>query len=214
MIPLKDKKAEEYALYIQELVTQLKKKSKKAVAENAQYIVDGTMYNGRIGETFYLFPDKAPSQEIIDRYEKCKPYFGTGEFAVPFEEHLSHKQMTVIFKDGDLIIRKDRGLLIDRLTENNLRSNIEYAKNNYEIDWDNAKIFIYPYKTIYFYISDSFEVTLAGGRADLRDSNYWFTIPFTEEFDYKDIRKMCRKFEEEHPLDEKYLNESSFTIIL
>ena len=213
MIPLKDKKAEEYALYIQELVTQLKKKSKKAVAENAQYIVDGTMYNGRIGETFYLFPDKAPSQEIIDRYEKCKPYFGTGEFAVPFEEHLSHKQMTVMFCGNDLVIRKDRGIFIERLTENNLRSGIEYAKENYVIDWDNAKIFIFPYKSIYFFISDSFESDLSG-RADTRDPNNWFNIPFTEDFDYKAIRQMCRDFEVSHPLNKKYINESSFSMTL
>lgn len=212
MIPLKDKKAEAYALHIQDIVTQLKKKSKKAIAENEQYIVDGAVYNGRIGETFYLFPNDAPSQEIIDRYEKCKPYFGTGEFAVPFEEHLSHKQMTVMFCGNDLVIRKDRGLIIDRLTENNLRSNIEYAKENYVINWDNAKIFLFPYKTIYFYISDSFEVTLGGGRADLRDPNNWFSIPFSEDFDYKEIRKMCRDYEESHPLDKKYINESSFTM--
>ena len=110
MTPLKDKKAEAYALHIQDIVTQLKKKTKKAIAENEQYIVDGAAYNGRIGETFYLFPNDAPSQEIIDRYEKCKPYFGTGEFAVPFEEHLSHKQMTVMFCGNDLVIRKDRVL--------------------------------------------------------------------------------------------------------
>ncbi len=213
MTPLKDKKAEAYALHIQDIVTQLKKKTKKAIAENEQYIVDGAAYNGRIGETFYLFPNDAPSQEIIDRYEKCKPYFGTGEFAVPFEEHLSHKQMTVMFCGNDLVIRKDRGIFIERLTENNLRSGIEYAKENYVIDWDNAKIFIFPYKSIYFFISDSFESDL-GGRADTRDPNNWFSIPFTEDFDYKAIRKMCREFEEEHPLDPKYINESTFTITL
>jgi hypothetical protein len=212
MIPLKDKEAEAYAIHIQELITQLKKKSKKAIAENEQYIIDGAMYNGRIGETFYLFPDDAPSQEIIDRYEKCKPYFGKGEFAVSFEEHLSHKQMTVIFSGNDLVIRKDRGLIIDRLTENNLRNNIEYAKENYVIDWDNAQIFIFPYKTNYFYISDSFEVVLGGGRADLKDSNNWFSIPFTEKFDYKVIRQMCLDYANTHPLDEKYINESFFTL--
>ena len=213
MTPLKDKKAEEYALHIQELVSQLKKKSKKALSENEQYIVDGAKYNGRIGETFYLFPNDAPSQDIIDRYEKCKPYFGTGEYDIPFEEHLSHKQMTVMFSGNDLVIRKDRGLFIDRLTENNLRRNIEYAKENYVIDWDNAKIFIFPYKSISFYISDSFEETLPG-RGALRNPNYWFSIPFTEDFDYKAIRQMCRDYEKEHPLDKKYINESSFTMTL
>ena len=114
MTPLKDPKAEEYALHIQEIVSQLKKTSKKALAENEAYIVPPEVakekYGGRIGETFYLFPNEAPSQEIIDAYEKVKPYYGTGEDAVSFEMHLSHRQMTVMFVDGDLVIRKDRNL--------------------------------------------------------------------------------------------------------
>ena len=76
-----------------------------------------------------------------------------------------------------------------------------------------SKEIIFPYKSIYFFISDSFESDL-GGRADTRDPNNWFSIPFTEDFDYKAIRKMCREFEEEHPLDPKYINESTFTITL
>lgn len=206
MTPLKDPKAEEYALHIQEIVNQLKKTSKKAKAENEAYIVPFEIakekYGGRIGETFYLFPHDAPSQEIIDAYERVKPYYGTGEDAVSFERHLSHRQMTIMFVDGDLVIRKDRNLFIDRLTEQCLRERIQYAKENYTIDWDNAKIYIFPYKTIYFYISDSFEVTLGGGRSDLRNPNNWFSIPFTEDFDYKEIREKCRDFAAAHPLDE------------
>jgi len=37
MPPLNDPKAEEYALHIQEIVSQLKKTSKKALAENEAY---------------------------------------------------------------------------------------------------------------------------------------------------------------------------------
>ncbi len=206
MTPLKDPKAEAYALHIQEIVKQLKKTSKKAKAENEAYIVPPEIakekYGGRVGESFYLFPNDAPSQEIIDAYERVKPYYGTGEDAVSFEMHLSHRQMTIMFVDGDLVIRKDRNLFIDRLTEQCLAERIQYAKENYTIDWDNAKIFIFPYKTIYFYISDSFEVTLGGGRSDLRNPQNWFTIPFSEDFDYKAIREQCREFVVAHPLDE------------
>ncbi len=206
MIPLKDTKAEEYAQHIQQLVNQLKKTSKKAIAENEAYLVPPEVakekYGGRVGETFYCFPDDAPSQEIIDAYERVKPYYGTGEDAVSFEMHLSHRQMTVMFVDGDLVIRKDRELHIDRLTENNLRDRIQYAKDNYNIDWNEAKIFIFPYKTTYFYISDSFEVTLGGGRSDLRNPYNWFTIPFTEDFDYSEIRRQCREFAKSRPLEE------------
>ena len=204
MTPLKDPKAEEYALHIQEIVSQLKKTSKKALAENEAYIVPPEVakekYGGRIGETFYLFPNEAPSQEIIDAYERAKPYYGTGEDAVSFEMHLSHRQMTVMFVDGDLVIRKDRNLCIDRLTEDCLRERIQYAKENYVIDWEKAKIFIFPYKTIYFFISDSFEVTLGGGRSDLRNPDNWFAIPFAEDFDYKEIREKCREYARLHPL--------------
>lgn len=205
MTPLKDNNVEEYALHIQELVAQLKKTSKKAIAENEAYLVSPeeakAKYGGRVGETFYLFPNEAPSQEIIDAYEKCKPYYGTGPDAVTFEMHLSHRQMTIMFVDGDLVIRKDRNLFIDKLTENCLNERIQYAKENYDIDWDNAKIFVFPYKTIYFFISDSFEVTLGGGRSDLRNPDNWFTIPFDENINYKALREQCREFASQHPLE-------------
>ncbi|MDY6300306.1 MAG: hypothetical protein SPL96_00210 [Bacteroidales bacterium] len=206
MTPLKDNKAEEYAQHIREIVNQLKKTSKKALAENEAHLVPLEVakekYGGRIGETYYCFPNDAPSQEIIDAYERVKPYYGTGENAVSFEDHLSHRKMTVMFVDGDLVIRKDRELFIDRLTEECLRDRIQYAKDNYDIDWNKAKIFIFPYKTKYFYISDSFETTLAGGRSDLRNPDNWFTIPFTEDFDYSGIRRQCREFAKSRPLED------------
>lgn len=212
MIPLYDAKAEAYAIHIQELVKQLKSKNKAAIAENEKYrLSDGdaiSKYGGRIGEVFYLFPNDAPSKEIIEAYEKVKPYYGEGEFAVSFEQHLSHRRMTVIFDGKDLVIRADRSfLVIDKLTESNLVATIAKAKESYQIDWNNAKIFIFPYKTIYFYISDSFEIPLAGGRADLRNPDNWFTIPFKEDFDsidYKALRKQIRQYAEEHPLPEIY----------
>ena len=65
MHPLNDPKAEEYALHIQEIVSQLKKTSKKALAENEAYRLPPEVakekYGGRVGETFYLFPNEAPS---------------------------------------------------------------------------------------------------------------------------------------------------------
>lgn len=204
MPPLSDERAEEYAQKIRDIVNQLKKTSKNAIVENETYKVSPeeakAKYGGRIGETFYRFPNQAASQEIIDAYESVKPYCGTGPDAVSFEMHLSHRGMTVMFVDGDLVIRKDRNLFIDRLTEEKLRERIKYAKEHYVIDWDKAKIFIFPYKTIYFYISDSFEETLGGGRSDLRNPKNWFTIPLTEDFDYSTIRRECREFATEHPL--------------
>ena len=47
----------------------------------------------------------------------------------------------------------------------------------------------------------------------LKSSNV-IANPFTEDFDYKAIRQMCRDYEKEHPLDKKYINESSFTMTL
>ena len=204
MMPLNDPKAEAYALHIQEIVKQLKKTSQKALKVNESYIVPSEIakekYGGRIGETFYLFPGEAPSQEIIDAYERVKPY-GSGEDAASFEMHLSHRQMTIMFVDGDLVIRKDRDLIIDRLSEDCLRERIKYAKENYVIDWNNAKIFIFPYKTAYFYISDSFECELGGGRSDMRNPDNWFAIPFQEDIDFKEIKKKCNEFIKHRPLD-------------
>ena len=43
-------------------------------------------------------------------------------------------------------------------------------------------------------ISDSFELPLAGGRADLRNPDNWFTIPFKEDFDSIDyLFKLAHK---------------------
>lgn len=82
MYQLSDPLAERYSQHIRNLVNQLKKTSNKAISENEKYLVKTEeakeKYGGRLGETFYLFPNEAPSQEIIDAYEKCKPYFGTG----------------------------------------------------------------------------------------------------------------------------------------
>lgn len=214
MIPLKDKKVEEYALHIQALVTQLKKSSKKAVTENVQYIIDNDSarikYNGRIGETFYLFPDDAPSQDIINRYMKCKPYLGNN---ITFEKHLSHKQFTVIFDNNDLVLRRDRELYIECLTENNINRIIELAKERSIIDWNNAKFYIYPYldSQRYIFISDSFESHLM--REDLNNPEYWITFPFTENFNYKEILDTCNKFVANHPKEDARGN-YSYTITL
>ena len=211
MMPLKDPIAEEYAQNIQAIVNQLKKTSKKGIAENAAYLVDAdtarTKYNGRVGETFYLFPNKAPSQEVIDAFNNCQCYGGE----VSFEQHLSHRGMTIIFDGYDLVIRKDREIFVERLSENNLHRIIGLAKERTVIDWDKAKFYFFPYKSFYFFISDSFEINAGGGRDDLKNESNWFSIPFTEDFDYTEIRQMCKDFAKEHPLveDESQL---SYTI--
>ena len=70
MIPLKDTKAEEYAQHIQQLVNQLKKTSKKAIAENEAYLVPPEVakekYGGRVGEIFECVPDDGHLQESKD----------------------------------------------------------------------------------------------------------------------------------------------------
>lgn len=204
MMPLNDAKAEEYALHIQEIVKQLKKTSKKALEENKAFIVPPDIakekYGGRIGETYYLFPNEAPTKDIIDAYERVKPY-GNGDDTTSFEMHLSHKQMTVLFFGNDLVIKKDREIFIDRLSEDSLHERILFAKENYIIDWNNAKFFIFPYNTAYFYISDSFERELGGGRSDLRNPDNWFTIPFKEDIDYGEITEKCKEYIKNKPLD-------------
>lgn len=210
MMQLKNPIAEEYAQNIQAIVNQLKKTSKKGIAENAAYLVDAdtarAKYNGRIGETFYLFPDKAPSQEVIDAFKDCSVY----DSSVTFEEHLSHRGMTVIFDGSDLVIRKDREIFGDRLSENNLRRIIEIAKERTVIDWTKARIYFYPYGTIYFFISDSFEKRHT--RQDTTNEDNWLSIPFTEDFDYTEIRQMCKDFAEQHPLKETSPYEISISL--
>lgn len=34
----------------------------------------------------------------------------------------------------------------------------------------------------------------------MRNPDNWFTIPFTEDFDYKEIREKCREYARLHPL--------------
>ncbi len=199
MTPIKEMNTEEYTQQIEQRINQLKKTSKKALAENEAYLVPPEVakekYGGRIGETYYLFPDEAPSQELIDT-NKSVGYYGE---EVTFEMNLSHRGMTIMFVDGDLVIRKDREVIIRRLSENELKREIQYAKENFVIDWDNAKIFIFPYKSIYFFISDSFEPVFSGGKAN---PDNWFTIPYTEDFDYSEIRRKCREFAKSRPLED------------
>lgn len=149
----------------------------------------------RIGDIFYRFPNEAPNSLVKKSFEK--EYYGIGSF----EDFLSHRGCVIHFEENDLVIVEERFIFIERLTENNLRERIEYAKRYYQIDWNNAKIYIFPYKTMQFFISDSFERRLAGGRADLASPNNWFTIPFSNAFDYYELRGICRQFVSEHPLD-------------
>lgn len=199
MTPIKEMNTEEYTQHIEQRINQLKKTSKKGIAENAVYLVPQEVakekYGGRIGETYYLFPDEAPSQEVIDA-NRFVTHYGK---EVTFEMNLSHRGMTIMFVDGDLVIRKDRQVIIRRLSENELKREIQYAKENFEIDWDNAKIFIFPYKSIYFFISDSFEPVFSDDKAN---PDNWFTIPFTEDFDYSEIRRQCREFAKSRPMEE------------
>lgn len=204
MVPLDDRRAEEYALKIQEIVYQLKRSNKKALAENEVYLVSNedakAKYGGRVGEIFYVFPNEAPSQEIIDAYESVKPYYGTGLNAISFERHLSHRGMTVMFVGKDLVIRKDRIYFSDRLTEINLKNAIEKTKDSNQIDMANAKIYIFPYKSMYFFISDSFEPQFNGSTGEYRIPENWFSIPFRDDYNYKIIRQQCREFANRRPM--------------
>ncbi len=149
----------------------------------------------RIGDVFYRFPDEAPDSFIKNNFNKnC--FFGRGSF----EDYLSHRGCTIHFEGNDLIIVVERYICIEKLTEDNLRNGIEYAKRYYQIDWTKVKIYIYPYNTMLYFISDSFERRLTGGRSDMADPSNWFTIPFSSDFDYHELRRVCREFANQHPL--------------
>ena len=106
MTPIKEMNTEEYTQHIEQRINQLKKTSKKGIAENAVYLVPQEVakekYGGRIGETYYLFPDEAPSQDVIDA-NRSETHYGE---VITFEMKLSHRGMTIMFVDGDLVIRR------------------------------------------------------------------------------------------------------------
>ena len=155
----------------------------------------------RVGDTFFRFPNEAPDSLIKASFEKdC--YFGNGSF----EDYLSHRGCVIHFENDDLVIVEERLVFLERLTENNLRERIEYARKYYQIDWDIAKIYVFPYNTMLFFISDSFERRLAGGRVDLSNPDNWFTIPFSSDFDYHELRRICREFANQHPQDPNCLD--------
>jgi len=148
----------------------------------------------RVGDTFYRFPNEAPDSFIRESFAKDGLCNGS------FEDYLSHRGCVIHFEGDDLVIVEERFIFIERLTEKNLRERIEYAREYYQIDWDKAKIFVFPYNTMLFFISDSFEKRLMGGRLDLAIPDNWFTIPFSSDFDYQELRKICREFANQYPL--------------
>ena len=150
----------------------------------------------RIGDTFYRFPDEAPDSFMRKMFEKDICYRNCS-----FEDYLSHRGCTIHFEGNDLIIVEERVIFLERLTEGNLRERIEYAKRYYQIDWNKAQIYIFPYKTMMFFISDSFEKKLVDGRSDMAKPDNWITIPFSSDFDYPELRRICRDFANQHPLD-------------
>ena len=151
-----------------------------------------------VGDTFYQIPNEAPSPVVRQSFDN--DIFMCNR---SLEDYLSHRGCVIHFEGNDLIIVEKRTIFIDRLTERNLRERIEYAENNYVIDWDNVRIFVFPYNTMYFYISDSFEKSLGGGRTDMANPDNWFTIPFSKDFDYLELRRICREYAQQYPLNSK-----------
>ena len=68
MPPLNDPKAEEYALHIQEIVSQLKKTSKKALAENEAYIVPPEVEDTEITLDFSSYHLYTSEDDKYDSY--------------------------------------------------------------------------------------------------------------------------------------------------
>ena len=105
MVELYSDIAQKYALKIQKIVSELYRYRRKDEPQYDGHLVDDETarrcYGAQVGEKYYLFPNEAPSQDIIDEYERVKPYFGEGEDRVTFEEHLSHRGATVFFHGKD-----------------------------------------------------------------------------------------------------------------
>lgn len=214
MVELYSEIAQEYALKIQNIVSELKRYRRKNEPQYDEHLVDDEIarqrYGARVGEKYYLYPDEAPSQAIIDAYEQVKPYFGEGEDRVTFEEHLSHRGMTVIFYGKDLLIREDRYNYMQSLTEANLRSAIDFVKTEYHMNEDNARIFIFPYGSMEFFISESFEKL--SGRSDHRKESNWITFPLTTDFNYRLLRQECRDYANLHPLEKEPIQDFSIDL--
>lgn len=214
MVELHSGIAQEYALKIQKIVSELFKYRRKDKPQYDEHLVDDETakrcYGAQIGEKYYIFPNEAPSQDIIDEYERVKPYFGEGEERVTFEEHLSHRGATVFFHGKDLLIRKDRNIHIQNLTETNLRSTIDFVKKEYHMNEDNAQIYIFPYGSMEFFISESFEKH--SGRSVHRKESNWLTFPLTTDFNYRLIRQQCRDYAILHPLEREPMPDFSFNL--
>lgn len=214
MVELYSEIAQEYALKIQNIVSELKRYRRKNEPQYDEHLVDEETarqrYGARMGEKYYLYPNEAPSQDIIDAYEQVKPYFGEGEDRVTFEEHLSHRGMTVFFNGKDLLIREDRFNPIQKLTEESLRSSIDFVKKEYHMTDDTAKIYIFPYGSMEFFISESFEKL--SGRSDHRKESNWLVFPLTTDFNYRLLRQECRDYATLHPLEKEPMPDFSINL--
>ena len=214
MVELYSDIAQKYALKIQKIISELYRYRRKDEPQYDGHLVDDETarrcYGAQVGEKYYLFPNEAPSQDILDEYERVKPYFGEGEDKVTFEEHLSHRGATVFFHGKDLLIREDRNIFIQNLTEANLRSTIDFVKKEYRMNEDNAKIYIFPYGSMEFFISESFEKH--SGRSAHRKESNWITFPLTTDFNYRLIRQQCREYAKLHPLEREPMPDFSFNL--
>ena len=214
MVELYSDIAQTYALKLQKIVSELYRYRRKEEPQYDGHLVDDETarrcYGAQVGEKYYLFPNEAPSQDIIDEYERVKPYFGEGEDRVTFEEHLSHRGATVFFHGKDLLIREDRNIFIQNLTEANLRSTIDFVEKEYRMNEDNAKIYIFPYGSMEFFISESFEKH--SGRSDHRKESNWITFPLTTDFNYRLIRQQCKEYARLHPLEREPMPDFSFNL--
>lgn len=211
MIKLQSKIAQEYALKIQQLVIELKRGVKRGVLPSNCTVLDEKVarkkYSCKTFGKFFLFPHEAPSDEIINDYYSGLPDYGLISYKPSFRRHLSHKGVTVIFDHSDLVLRLDDEWMYrhtERLTENNLINRIELSKE-LSIDLELAKIYIFPYKTLYFFIDESFNISHENcGRLDLINPNNWFSIPFSDNIDYRQLRRICSDFVDKHQIEYEY----------
>ena len=164
----------------------------------------------REGDTFYQFPNEAPPQYIIDNYESLNSNYINDGDRITLEEHLSHRGITVFFYGKDLLLREDRYNYMRNLTEENLRNAIDFVKKEYHMNEDNAKIFIFPYGSMEFFISETFEKL--SGRYDHRKESNWLVYPLTTDFNYRLLRQECRDYAKLHPLEKEPMPDYSFNL--
>lgn len=75
---------------------------------------------------------------------------------------------------------------------------------------NNARIYIFPYGSMDFFILESFEKL--SGKSDHRKESNWITLPLTTDFNYILLRKECRDYAIMHPLAKEPIPDFSFDL--